>query len=36
MAQVARRFFDSGLNTEGVARRMEIPLEMVRTLLKQE
>ncbi len=34
MAKVARRFFDGGLNEEGVARRMDVSLEYVRELLK--
>ncbi len=34
MAKVARRFFDSGLSEEGVARRMDVSLEYVRELLK--
>ncbi len=35
LAKVCRRFFDSGLNEEGVARRMDIPLEHVQAYLKQ-
>ena len=34
LAKVARRFFDSGLNTEGVARRMDVPVETVQRWLK--
>ena len=34
LAKVARRFFDSGLNTEGVARRMDVPVETVQKWLK--
>lgn len=34
MTKVARRFFDGGLNEEGVARRMDISLEYARELLK--
>ena len=34
LAKVARRFRDSGLSEEGVARRMDISLEYARELLK--
>ena len=34
LAQVAKRFRDSGLNEEGVARRMDISLEYAKELLK--
>ncbi len=33
---VCKRFLDSGLNEEGIARRMDIPIELVRACLKQE
>lgn len=35
MVKVAKRFRDSGLNEEGVARRMDISLEYAKELLKQ-
>ena len=34
LSKVAKRFRDSGLNEEGVARRMDISLEYARELLK--
>lgn len=34
MDKVARRFYDGGLNEEGVARRMDISLEYARELLR--
>ena len=34
LAKVARRFLGSGLNTEGVARRMDVPVETVQRWLK--
>ena len=34
IARVARRFRDGGLSAEGVARRMDVPLEQVREWLK--
>lgn len=36
MAKVCRRFLDSGLSEEGVARRMDVTVEYVRAQLKQE
>lgn len=35
MARVCRRFLDSGLSEEGVARRMDVTVEYVRAQLKQ-
>lgn len=35
MVKVARRFFDGGLNEEGVARRMDVSLEYAKELLRQ-
>lgn len=35
LAEVCKRFRDGGLNEEGIARRMDIPVELVRSCLKQ-
>ena len=35
MTRVCRRFLDSGLTEEGVARRMDVSVEYVRAQLKQ-
>ncbi len=34
LTAVARRFRNAGLTEEGIAKRMDVPLEMVRRLLK--
>ena len=35
MSDVCRRFRDSGLDEEGIARRMDVPVEYVREQLKR-